>query len=137
MAALVSSSDSFDITSIAQKYIEWDPNPFTRTIVEELLKAGAMDQLDSLLRHRIQFGTAGLRAAMGPGYKNMNDLVIIQTCQGLARYLEAHFQDAHSKVSPRTFSSPALSHADKGYGLIDTRNGLINDEIRECITREL
>ena len=35
---------------------------------------------------RIQFGTAGLRAVMAPGYLGMNDLVVVQTAQGLAKY---------------------------------------------------
>ncbi|XP_073990789.1 phosphoglucomutase 2 isoform X2 [Rhodnius prolixus] len=36
---------------------------------------------------RMEFGTAGLRGRMGPGYSQMNDLVIIQTAQGLLKYL--------------------------------------------------
>jgi phosphoglucomutase/phosphopentomutase len=36
----------------------------------------------------MQFGTAGLRGLMGPGYCNMNDLVVIQTTQGFVSYLE-------------------------------------------------
>ena len=35
----------------------------------------------------MDFGTAGLRGRMGAGYAFMNDLVIIQTSQGLAKYL--------------------------------------------------
>lgn len=97
MAALV-AEDYACLSETARNYIHWDPNPCTRTVIEELLKTGAFEQLDSLLRQRIQFGTAGLRAAMGPGYKNINDLVILQTCQGLARYLEEHFVDAKIKV---------------------------------------
>lgn len=40
-----------------------------------------------LFLKRIEFGTAGLRSRMGPGYSQMNDLVIIQTGQGLREYL--------------------------------------------------
>ncbi|MEQ2181951.1 Phosphoglucomutase-2 [Goodea atripinnis] len=39
----------------------------------------------------MEFGTAGLRAAMGPGVSCMNDLTIIQTTQGFCRYLEQSF----------------------------------------------
>jgi phosphoglucomutase len=35
---------------------------------------------------RISFGTAGLRSAMKPGPLGMNDLVVLQTAQGLAKY---------------------------------------------------
>ena len=36
---------------------------------------------------RLTFGTAGIRGPMGSGLNQMNDLVIIQTSQGLASYL--------------------------------------------------
>jgi len=35
----------------------------------------------------MEFGTAGLRAAMGAGYARMNDLTVIQASQGLATYM--------------------------------------------------
>ncbi|CAN0525746.1 unnamed protein product, partial [Laminaria digitata] len=37
---------------------------------------------------RLAFGTSGLRGAMGAGFCRINDLVVIQTTQGLCRYLE-------------------------------------------------
>ena len=40
------------------------------------------------------FGTAGLRGRMGAGYACMNDLVIVQTTQGLAQYLLETVPDA-------------------------------------------
>lgn len=46
-----------------------------------------MKELMSLLMNRIQFGTAGLRGRMGAGYTQMNDLVVIQTTQGIVQYL--------------------------------------------------
>lgn len=51
--------------------------------------AGDNATLEKLLMHRMEFGTAGLRGKMGPGYSQMNDLVIIQTSQGLAAYIKA------------------------------------------------
>jgi phosphomannomutase len=35
----------------------------------------------------MEFGTAGLRGAMGGGYSMMNDLTIIQTSQGFVEYM--------------------------------------------------
>jgi phosphomannomutase len=35
----------------------------------------------------LKFGTAGIRGKMGPGFSQLNDLVIIQTSQGLAQYV--------------------------------------------------
>lgn len=52
-----------------------------------------MAKLKKFLLSRLKFGTAGLRAQMGPGYSQMNDLVIIQTAQGLAVYLEEAIDD--------------------------------------------
>jgi phosphomannomutase len=38
-------------------------------------------------KNRLKFGTAGLRGAMGAGYNCMNDLVVLQTSQGLLKYI--------------------------------------------------
>ena len=73
--------------------MEWDPNPETKAELEALMSDNAENQqklevaLKPLFGQRIAFGTAGLRALMAPGYSRMNDLVILQTCQGLAAYL--------------------------------------------------
>lgn len=48
-----------------------------------------MKDLGSLVdsKNRLKFGTAGLRGAMGAGYNCMNDLVVLQTSQGLLKYI--------------------------------------------------
>lgn len=48
---------------------------------------------------RLSFGTAGLRGVMAGGYNAMNDLVVIQTAQGLAKYVKKCFPTAeeHSR----------------------------------------
>ncbi|KAJ3615322.1 hypothetical protein NHX12_018890, partial [Muraenolepis orangiensis] len=61
--------------------------------VKALVQEGAVDQLRRCFSSRMVFGTAGLRAAMGPGVSCMNDLTIIQTTQGFCRYLEQCFSD--------------------------------------------
>ncbi len=81
-----------------EDYIAWDPNTETRSAVEALNAAGNVAELDKLLGERLQFGTAGLRGPMGPGYSRMNELVVLQTCQGLIRYIESLDNDAKSKV---------------------------------------
>lgn len=53
----------------------------------ELLEINDIKTLSSLFLKRLEFGTAGLRGRMGPGYSQMNDLVIIQTGQGFVKYL--------------------------------------------------
>jgi len=51
------------------------------------LDKGQIKVLSKLFLKRLEFGTAGLRGRMGPGYNQMNDLVIVQTGQGLSKYL--------------------------------------------------
>uniref|UniRef100_A0AAR2ITD2 Phosphoglucomutase 2 n=1 Tax=Pygocentrus nattereri TaxID=42514 RepID=A0AAR2ITD2_PYGNA len=68
-------------------------NAKTAACVREMVKNGAVDELKKCFGARMEFGTAGLRAAMGPGVSRMNDLTIIQTTQGFCRYLEQCFAD--------------------------------------------
>lgn len=65
----------------------------TRGEILSLCLDGDVAKLRKLLLSRLKFGTAGLRGQMGPGYSQMNDLVIIQTAQGLAVYLEEALED--------------------------------------------
>lgn len=52
-----------------------------------------MDKIKNMFDGRLSFGTAGLRAAMGPGFKRMNDLVVVQSAQGLLYYMLSIFGD--------------------------------------------
>ena len=80
----------------AQEWCRQDPNKTTKAFVEDLISKAETDEaaatkLGSLFPRddsRIEFGTAGLRSSMTPGPLGMNDLVIIQTAQGLARYCQ-------------------------------------------------
>lgn len=58
-----------------------------RDAIQALVDKGNDVELKRLFGQRLQFGTAGIRGRMGPGYNQMNDLVVIQTAQGLASYL--------------------------------------------------
>jgi len=58
-------------------------NPKTSAIVKQLLAEGNAGELHKYFGSRMEFGTAGLRAAMGTGISHMNDLTIIQTTQVL------------------------------------------------------
>ena len=76
------------VLDAAREYVSWDPNVTTRAALQALLDASDTVALGKLLGSRMAFGTAGLRAHMGPGYNQMNELTILQTTQGLVRYAE-------------------------------------------------
>eukprot|EP00518_Triparma_eleuthera_P012588 CAMPEP_0182480934 /NCGR_PEP_ID=MMETSP1319-20130603/36538_1 /TAXON_ID=172717 /ORGANISM="Bolidomonas pacifica, Strain RCC208" /LENGTH=244 /DNA_ID=CAMNT_0024682495 /DNA_START=48 /DNA_END=778 /DNA_ORIENTATION=+ len=81
------------IISEAQEWAEMDASisPQCSAAVREAIVSNNLPYLRSCGFGgvpRIAFGTAGLRSKMMPGPANMNDLVIIQTAQGLARYVQ-------------------------------------------------
>jgi Phosphomannomutase len=85
----------------AKEWVAYDPNEKTKNYVTALLDTldtkDSKTELESLFPgdgSRIGFGTAGLRSAMKPGPLGMNDLVIIQTTQGLARYCQKAVVDS-------------------------------------------
>ena len=69
--------------AIKSEVLGFDPNAETRAELETLEESA----LEERLGCRLAFGTAGLRGPMRAGYNGMNDLVILQTTQGLASYL--------------------------------------------------
>eukprot|EP01099_Mayorella_cantabrigiensis_P004083 TRINITY_DN306_c0_g2_i1.p1 TRINITY_DN306_c0_g2~~TRINITY_DN306_c0_g2_i1.p1 ORF type:complete len:637 (-),score=164.32 TRINITY_DN306_c0_g2_i1:326-2149(-) len=84
-------SDQETIINLANKWLEFDKNEKNRRQIQTLLAANDIDTLRSLLTPRIEFGTAGLRGKMEAGFACMNDLTVIQTSQGLARYLKSFY----------------------------------------------
>ncbi|MEH3034679.1 MAG: phospho-sugar mutase [Aeromicrobium erythreum] len=76
-----------EIESTVRAWIAQDPDPTTRAELEDLLERGAEDELRDRFRERLQFGTAGLRGALGAGPNRMNRVVVAQAAAGLARYL--------------------------------------------------
>jgi phosphomannomutase len=72
----------------AERWLAGEPDADIRTELEALL-AGPADELTQRFDGRLQFGTAGLRAAVGAGPQRMNRLVVRQAAAGLAAYLLA------------------------------------------------
>jgi phosphomannomutase len=70
-----------------------DPDPATRAELARLLAAAesgdaaASAELLDAFSDRLQFGTAGLRGALGPGPNRMNRVTVSQAAAGLAAYL--------------------------------------------------
>lgn len=93
MANDIPTTGDINLDHAVKEWLRFDKNPKTVAAVRGLLKEGAKDELQTCFGARMEFGTAGLRAPMGPGVSRMNDLTIIQTSQGFCSYLEAKFPD--------------------------------------------
>jgi phosphomannomutase len=66
-----------------------DPDPDTRTELQALLAAGDEAELADRFRGRLEFGTAGLRGALGAGPMRMNRVVVRRAAAGVAVWLLA------------------------------------------------
>ena len=90
------STLSAELARTATSWTEQDPDPQTRQQVHDLLRAAesgdarARAELVDAFSTRLQFGTAGLRGALGPGPNRMNRVVVGQAAAGLASYLLDH-----------------------------------------------
>lgn len=82
-----------DIAELAQAWIKDDPDEVTRAELAAIIEAhrggdaAATADLKDRFRGPLEFGTAGLRGAIGAGPNRMNRAVVIQAAAGLARYL--------------------------------------------------
>ncbi|XP_022221634.2 phosphoglucomutase-2 [Drosophila obscura] len=80
-----------------RKWIRWDRCPSTSCQIMDAVKAQDWETLRKRLCNRITFGTAGLRACMRAGFDSMNELVVIQTAQGLCEYIKAQYPNAEDQ----------------------------------------
>jgi len=76
------------LRAAAHQYCAWEEEAGFRSQVAGWLQTDDEAQLREHFGQRIAFGTAGLRARMAPGYKYINCLVVLQTSQAYARYIE-------------------------------------------------
>lgn len=95
---------------LLEKAREWaaqDPDPETSAALLELVRlvedgaAAARQELEDSFRGTLQFGTAGLRAALGPGPNRMNRVVVRRTAAGLADFLVQSVGEAAPGTRPR------------------------------------
>ncbi|WP_323961044.1 phospho-sugar mutase [Arthrobacter sp. JZ12] len=97
-----------DLFTQAREWAAQDPDQETRTELEQLLaragndddagQAAALQQLEDAFSGPLVFGTAGLRAALGPGPNRMNRVVVRRAAAGVA----AHALDlAKGAYAPR------------------------------------
>lgn len=64
-----------------------DPDPITRAQIEAMVHASDLAALERAFGSRVRFGTAGLRASMGPGPSGINRVVVRRATAGLMREL--------------------------------------------------
>ncbi len=89
--------DIIDAVEAAERWAIHDPEARFRSQLDQLIDARD-EQLIELFDGRITFGTAGLRAAVGPGPRRMNALVVRQATVGVVAALQASGIDAPSVV---------------------------------------
>jgi phosphomannomutase len=137
------SADTVDITEVARAWLVDDPDPETRAELLAILDAGDIAELSDRFGARLEFGTAGLRGALGAGPNRMNRVVVTRAAAGLSAYLTArggrsvvvgfdarHKSDAfardtaevvegagmHALVLPRPLPTPVLAFAIRHLG---------------------
>jgi phosphomannomutase len=75
-----------------RSWIDQDPDPATKAQLTDLLLASktdpiALSELCDAFSAPLEFGTAGLRGALGAGPNRMNRVTVLKAASGLAQYL--------------------------------------------------
>ncbi len=137
-----------DLLARARAWVAEDPDPATRAELEGLVAAGDTAGLADRFQGFLEFGTAGLRGALGAGPHRMNRVVVLRAAAGLAAYLRdsgaaegdtvvigydaRHLSDVFARdtaevvagaglralLLPRPLPTPLLAHAIRDLGCV-------------------
>merc|ERR1711976_1111413 len=103
-----------ELDKAVKNWLSWDQKTSESYLhVKTLVREEKWTDLSKIMLKRLAFGTAGIRGKMGPGFSGMNDLIIIQTTQGLAKYVMSAFptpQHARSAGAVVGFDARHNSH---------------------------
>lgn len=83
------AADEGALVSAARAWRDEDPDPVTRDEIDDLLAADDPEALRDRFGARLQFGTAGLRGALGAGPNRMNRALVRRATAGVAAWLRA------------------------------------------------
>ncbi len=102
---MTASTNTAELLDRARAWAAEDPDPQTKQELEALVEAAAADHdseaaadLADRFAGRLEFGTAGLRGALGAGPNRMNRIVVIRAAAGLASYLKKNGAGAEDTV---------------------------------------
>jgi phosphomannomutase len=95
----------------AQKWAEQDPDPETQAQLRAMIEAQDFTSLRDAVDGELEFGTAGLRAIVGPGPNKMNSAVIRRATKAVAEQLEATL--ANAKQHPVVLGADARLSSPK------------------------
>ncbi|KAH3843874.1 hypothetical protein DPMN_117407 [Dreissena polymorpha] len=95
-----------------EEWLKWSKNETDNKEIQALVDEGNADELQLRLFHRMEFGTAGLRARMGAGYNMMNDLTVIQATQSYKLH-------SHTSYTGKATRMISLSYKLHRYGQLN------------------
>jgi len=87
-----------DVIHLAKSWAEHDPDANTKNIILKLIEDNNLVELNKIFSGDLEFGTAGLRAEIGPGQSRMNRAVVIRATYGLCQYLIKKYPNKKPKL---------------------------------------